>query len=321
MGSQGGNIHPSGGSPEGLFHRPVLVHEVVSHLEVRQGGVYVDATVGQGGHAAAILRAAMPGGRLLGIDLDSDAREHSLRRLSPYAGSVAIVGGSYTRMLELAEPEGFERADGVLMDLGISSAQIEGSGRGFSFLRDEPLDMRFDRQADLTAAEIVNTYPLDHLAKLLSRYGEEPRARAIARAIVANRPLDSTAELASLVAGVKGRRGGRIHPATRTFQALRLAVNSELEAVAEGLRQAVALLKPGGRVAVIAYHSLEDRIVKSTFARESRACVCPPGAPVCTCDHVPSLRVITRKVVTPSWQEVTENPRSRSARLRVAERL
>ncbi len=267
----------------------------------------------------------MPGGRLLGIDLDPDAREYALRRLQPYAGAAAIVAGSYTQMLELAAARGLDGPDGILMDLGLSSAQLEGSGRGFSFLRDEPLDMRFDPESGPTAAEIVNTYSYEDLAQLLYEYGEEPRARAIARAIVASRPLGGTAELAALVSGVRararGRRGGRIHPATRVFQALRLAVNSELEGIAEGLRQAVGLVRPGGRIAVIAYHSLEDRIVKNTFLRESRACVCPPGAPVCSCEHVPSLRVVTRKVVTPSWQEVTENPRSRSARLRVAQRL
>ena len=275
----------------------------------------------------------MPGGRLLGIDLDPDAREYALRRLQPHAGAAAVVAGSYTQMLELAASRGFEGPDGILMDLGLSSAQLEGSGRGFSFLRDEPLDMRFDPESGPTAAEIVNTYSYEDLAELLYKYGEEPRARAIARAIVASRPLGGTAELAALVSGVRarsragvrsgvrGKRGGRIHPATRVFQALRLAVNSELEAIAEGLRQAVALVRPGGRIAVIAYHSLEDRIVKNTFLRESRACVCPPGAPVCACEHVPSLKVVTRKVVTPSEQEVAENPRSRSARLRVAQRL
>ncbi len=271
----------------------------------------------------------MPGGRLLGIDLDPDAREYALRRLQSYAGAVAVVAGSYTQMLELAASRGFDGPDGILMDLGLSSAQLEGSGRGFSFLRDEPLDMRFDPESGPTAAEIVNTYSYEDLAQVLYKYGEEPRARAVARAIVASRPLGSAAELAALVSGVRaragarvrGKRGGRIHPATRVFQALRLAVNSELEAIAEGLRQAVALVRPGGRIAVIAYHSLEDRIVKNTFLRESRACVCPPGAPVCACEHVPSLRVVTRKVVSPSWQEVTENPRSRSARLRVAQRL
>ena len=285
----------------------------------------MDATVGQGGHASAILQAAMPGGRLLGIDLDPDAREYALGRLQPYAGAAHLVAGSYTQMLELAASRGFESPDGILLDLGLSSAQLEASGRGFSFLRDEPLDMRFDPESGPTAAAIVNTYSYEDLAEVLYKYGEEPRSRAIARAIVASRPLGTTGELAALVsgvrAGVKRRRGGRIHPATRVFQALRLAVNSELESIAEGLRQAIALVRPGGRIAVIAYHSLEDRIVKSTFVRESRACVCPPGAPVCTCEHVPSLRVVTKRVVTPSWQEVTENPRSRSARLRVAQRL
>ena len=321
MPSSEGNIRPGERSPEGFVHQPALLHEVVRYLEVRQGGVYVDATVGGGGHASAIIQAAMPGGRLLGIDLDPDAREHALRRLQPFSGSVVLVAGSYARVQELAGSVGFESPDGILIDLGLSSAQLEDSGRGFSFQRDEPLDMRFDPAAPLTAADVVNTYSYDDLARILFAYGEEPRARAIARAIVEHRPLNSTAELVRVVAGVRGRRGGRINPATRTFQALRVAVNSELDNVAEGLTQAIATVRPGGRVAVIAYHSLEDRIVKRTFVRESKACVCPPGPPVCTCEHVPSLRVITRKVVTPSRQEVLENPRSRSARLRVAEKL
>ena len=316
-----GHPRPGGRTPEGHAHQPVLLSEVVRYLEVRQGGVYVDCTVGTGGHASAILRAAMPGGRLLGIDLDPLAQEQALRRLQPFQGSFVPAAGSYADMVELAASAEFEAPDGVLMDLGMSSTQLESSGRGFSLRRDEPLDMRFDPEGLVTAADIVNTYSQDDLAGVLSRYGEEPRARTIARAIVERRPLSSTLQLARLVEEVRGRRGGRIHPATRTFQALRIAVNSELDNLTEGLRRAIELVKPGGRIAVIAYHSLEDRIVKGTFARESRACICPPQAPICTCGHVPSLRVITKKVVKPSRPEVLENPRSRSARLRVAERL
>jgi 16S rRNA (cytosine1402-N4)-methyltransferase len=299
----------------------VLLHEVVQYLAVRRGGVYVDCTLGEGGHALAILRAAMPGGKLLGIDLDPIAREHALRRLAPYEGAFVLAGGNYSRIRELAVSLGYGAPDGILMDLGLSSLQLEASGRGFSFRRDEPLDMRFDPEAPLTAAQIVNTFSSEELAGLLFRYGEEPRARTIARAIVERRPLRTTADLAGLVVEVKGRTGGRIHPATRTFQALRIAVNSELENLRAGLQQAMGLLKPGGRIVVIAYHSLEDRIVKEAFALESRACICPPEVPVCTCGHVPSLRLITRRVVTPSAREVMENPRSRSARLRAAERL
>ena len=312
---------PEGLTPEGFSHQPVLLHETVRYLEVRPGGVYMDWTVGEGGHALAILRAAMPGGRLLGIDLDPQGLERARDRLRFYAGAFTLAKANYARVEELACTLGFSEPDGVLLDLGFSSLQLDRPGRGFSWQRDEPLDMRYDPEAVLTAADVVNSYPVGELTRVISQYGEEPRARSIARVITQRRPIRTTLELADLVARVRGGRRGRIHPATRTFQALRIAVNSELDNLRAGLQQAIKLLKPGGKLAVISYHSLEDRVVKQALAREARGCVCPPRVPVCTCGHTPSLRVITRRVVTPSPAEVRENPRSRSARMRIAERL
>ena len=309
------------GSVEGFIHQPVMVSETLTYLAVAPGGVFVDCTVGEGGHSLAILQAAMPGGQLLGIDLDPQALSTACLRLQQYGDSFTLTNGNYARLGELASTPGFPHPDGILLDLGLSSLQLETAGRGFSIQRDEPLDMRFDPAARLSATEIVNGYPLHELAGVLARFGEEPRARSIARRIAGRRPLRSTLELADLVAEVYGGRRGKTHPATRTFQALRIAVNGELDNLKAGLEQAISILKQGGRLVVISYHSLEDRIVKETIAREARGCVCPPRVPVCTCGHTASLKVITKKVVTPSLDEVRRNPRSRSARMRVAERL
>ena len=306
---------------DGFAHKPVLLHEAVRYLAVRPGGVYVDCTVGEGGHALAILQASMPGGQLLGIDLDPFSLEHALQRLQPYEGSFSLTRANYAQLEEPASSLGFPRTDGVLLDLGMSSLQLEGPGRGFSFQRDEPLDMRFDPDATEDAGHIVNFYDLEELTRVIASYGEEPRARAIARAITQHRPLRSTLDLANLVARVVGGRRGRIHPATRTFQALRIAVNSELDNLRTALQQAISLLQPGGRLVVISYHSLEDRIVKETTAREAKTCICPPRAPICTCGHMASLKIITRKLVKPSAEEIRKNPRSRTARMRAAERL
>ena len=305
----------------GFLHQSVLVQEAVGHLAVRPGGVYVDATVGEGGHALAILQASAPDSRLLGIDLDPTVVDHARQRLQHHQSSYAITQGSYTQMEELAGSLGFHQPDGILLDLGMSSFQLGTPGRGFSLLTEEPLDMRFDPEGELTADHVVNTYSLDQLAKILSQLGEEPRARSIARAIVEHRPVVTTLELANLVTRAYGGRRGRTHPATRTFQALRIQVNSELDNVQVGLHAAINLLKPGGRLVVISYHSLEDRIVKGTLTQESRDCICPPNIPVCSCEHIASLKVLTRKIVTPTPEEIRQNPRSRSARLRAAERL
>ncbi len=302
-------------------HIPVLFHEVLDGLRVGPGGQYVDATVGGGGHAAGILAASSPDGRLLGLDRDPAAIEVARTRLASYAGRVVFAHSSFSRLAEVMQVYHFLPADGILFDLGLSSLQLADPGRGFAFATDGPLDMRFDPEGGgVTAAVLVNTLSIEELTALLYRYGEERRARRIAEAIVAARPLYTTKELTAVVERVVGRRG-RIHPATRTFQALRIAVNEELVALEEALPQAVESLAPGGRLVVIGFHSLEDRLVKRFMRRESRDCLCPPEAPVCICDHRATLRLVTRKPIRPTAGETAANPRSRSARLRVAERL
>lgn len=303
-------------------HIPVLVGSVIEGLSVHPGGDYLDATVGGGGHAVAILRASAPGGRLLGLDRDPEAVQRTTDRLRTFQERARVVQASYIELLTVAEREGFLPLDGVLFDLGFSSWQIDDPVRGFAFSQEGPLDMRFNpRGQEPTAADLVNQLPEQELVELLFRYGEEPRSRQIARAIVSARPLTTTSELADVVSGAVGGRSGPVHPATLTFQALRIAVNRELEALSSALPDAVVALKPGGRLAVISFHSLEDRIVKRFMRRESRDCICPPELPVCQCDHRRTLRVLTHKPVVPTAQELTRNPRSRSAKLRVAEKL
>ncbi len=282
----------------------------------------MDATVGGAGHALAILEASAPTGRLLGLDRDPEAVARARARLAPFGTRVNVVHASYARLEEVVREAGFYPVDGLLFDLGFSSWQIGDPARGFSFRRDGPLDMRFDPTDEdaPTAAQLVNTLTEEELTALLRHYGEEPRARQIARAIVAARPLRTTGQLAQVVAGCVGQRHRHIHPATRTFQALRIAVNRELELLEAALPQAITLLRPGGRLAVITFHSLEDRIVKRFFKQEARGCICPPDAPICTCGRTPTLRIITRKPITPSTAEREANPRSRSAKLRIAER-
>ncbi len=303
-------------------HIPVLVAAVLDGLAVRSGGRYVDATVGGGGHAAEILAASSPHGRLLGLDRDPDAVARARQRLAPYAGRCQIVHTSFERLAAVARSAGYFPADGVLFDLGLSSFQLADEARGFAFGRHGPLDMRFDPTEDgPTAADLLNTLPLSELAALLWRYGEERSARRIAEAIVAARPIYTTGELVAVIEQVAGRKWKRIHPATRTFQALRIAVNDELLMIESALPQALEVLAPGGRLAVISFHSLEDRLVKRFMRRESRDCICPPELPVCQCHHHATLRVITRKPIRPSAEEVRMNPRARSARLRVAVRV
>jgi len=276
--------------------------------------------VGAGGHAQGILAASAPDGHLLGIDADPAAIALSREKLVAYGGRVTLVHGNFAELEAIARREEFCPADGVLLDLGLSSMQLEAAQRGFSFLADGPLDMRFDGSETTTAADLVNGLSVEELAGILYRYGEEPRARAIAAAIVARRPLYTTQELVAVVEQVTGRRG-RIHPATRTFQALRIAVNNELDVLEAVLPQAVRVLAPGGVLAVIAFHSLEDRLVKRFFRQESRDCLCPPEQPVCTCGHRATLKVLTPRPIRPQEGEMQANPRSRSARLRVARRL
>ena len=300
-------------------HTPVMVEEVVGALGVRSGGRYIDCTVGEGGHSAGIRAAADPAPRLLGLDVDEEALSTAKRRLG---GGTTLVRGSYRELRRLAETNGFMPADGVLLDLGLSSLQVESGARGFSFLRPGPLDMRFDRSQELTAHHVVNEYGEEDLANLIYRLGEERKSRRIARAIVRARPIEDTVELAEVVRRGMGRQQRRqTHPATKTFQAIRMETNGELEAIEQGLHGAIEVLRPGGRLAVISYHSLEDRLVKRLLARESSSCICPPEAPACACDHRPRVRLVNRRVIRPSRPEMETNPRSRSAKLRAAQRI
>lgn len=301
-------------------HRPVLYNEIIHALQPHQGGLYVDGTVGAGGHAWGILEASSPDGRLLGLDLDPHALDLARERLAPYGERAVLVQASYTTLLQQLKVLGWSAVDGILLDLGLSSMQLDTPQRGFSFQTDAPLDMRFDPAAPVTAADLVNDLPENELADLLYRYGEERKSRQIAREIVRSRPVGTTRQLAQIVARAVGRKASKIDPATRTFQALRIAVNRELDAVEEVLPKAVQALKPGGRLAVISFHSLEDRIVKQFFRKESQDCICPPRQPVCTCGHKATLAEQNRQPITPSEAEVKENPRSRSAKLRVSER-
>ena len=300
-------------------HEPVMLEECISALQVQRGGRYIDCTVGGGGHAAAILEESSPGGRLIGIDADPHAIRVARGKLKPYGKDAILVNENFKYLENICTRHGFSPVNGVLFDLGMSSLQLEEAGRGFSFRQDSPLDMRFGDRQDLTAADIVNTYPEVELARLLYRYGEEQRNRQIARCIVERRPLGTTQELARVVEQAVGGKRGRIHPATKTFQALRIAVNHELENLELALEQAVNLLGNGGRIVVISFHSLEDRLVKGFFRREAQWCICPPGMPACICGHTPRLKVLSKKVFRPSPVEVQTNPRSRSARMRVAE--
>jgi len=304
---------------ETLTHAPVLAEEVVLYLAVRPGGRYADCTVGGGGHAAAIMGAASPGGLLLGIDADPAALKIAAHALAPFGNGVKLVESNFRHLSRVCEEHNFIPVHGVLLDLGLSSMQLADESRGFSFQMEAPLDMRFSPVQTLTAAEIVNEYDEAQLADLIWRFGEETASRRIARAIVRSRPLMTTTELAALVSrAAGGQHGRRIHPATRTFQALRIAVNDELGALTEALEQAVEVLGEGGRLVAISFHSLEDRIVKQFIARESRDCICPPETPQCICGHKARLKTVTKKAVSPSPGEIAANPRSRSARLRAA---
>ncbi|GAB4535506.1 MAG: 16S rRNA (cytosine(1402)-N(4))-methyltransferase RsmH [Anaerolineae bacterium] len=303
-------------------HIPVMLDEVLKQLDPQPGQRFVDATVGAGGHSEAILKATAPDGRVLALDADPAALDIARQRLAPYHHRIQFVNASFDQVARIARHHNFTPIHGILFDLGLSSMQLGAVERGFSFQSEGPLDMRYDPSGPTTAADLVNNLSQTELANLLYRLGEERRSRAIARAIVAARPLHTTRELADTVLRAVGRQGKtRIHPATQTFQALRIAVNDELEVLSRALPAATALLAPGGRLAVISFHSLEDRIVKNFFAQESRDCICPADQPVCTCNHRATLRIITRKPITANSHEVSLNPRARSAKLRVAERL
>jgi 16S rRNA (cytosine1402-N4)-methyltransferase len=304
-------------------HVPVLLEEILEFLRCLPSGTFVDCTVGLGGHARAILERIRPSGGLIAIDADTEALREARRNLAAWKEKVTCVQASYRRLSETLQRLGVRDVAGILLDLGMSSAQVESPSRGFSFSRRGPLDMRYDRRQPLTAADIVNRYPEKNLVKILREFGEEKAAKRIAAAIVRRReesPLSTTDELAELVASVARPRRGGIHPATKAFQALRVAVNDELGALSEALPQAIEVLRPGGRLIVLSYHSLEDRIVKQTFRGFEKGCVCPPSFPVCRCGRVSEVEVLTRKPMRPSEEEIRRNPRSRSARMRVCER-
>jgi 16S rRNA (cytosine1402-N4)-methyltransferase len=296
--------------------------EALAGLVVRPGGRYVDATAGLGGHTERIAEASAPDGRVLAIDRDPGALELARERLARFGERVILARGDFATIAEICAAHGFAPVDGVLIDAGVSSYQLESAGRGFSFQLDEPLDMRMDPDGPLTAADVVNDYDEERLAAVIYRYGEEPRSRRVARAIVERRPLASTAQLRDAVEAALGRGRGRIHPATQTFQAIRIEVNDEIEQLKAALGSAESVLRrPGGRLVVISFHSLEDREAKNYISTQSRDCICPPRQPVCTCGHVASLRPSPRRVLRPSEDEVRRNPRARSARMRVAEAL
>jgi 16S rRNA (cytosine1402-N4)-methyltransferase len=310
------------------LHVPVLADEVVAMLAATSGQLHVDATVGGGGHSERILTATAPDGRLLGLDADEAAIANVRERLGPRFGArLQLRQANFRELASVAPAEGFGAVDGCLFDLGLSSDQLANAERGFGFRTGGALDMRFDAGRGVPAAELLATLDAVELTALLRRYGEEPFAGRIARAIVESRrvaPIETAAELAALVERVApsrapGRR--RVHPATRVFQALRIAVNEELDALEAGLAAAVELLRPGGRLVVLSYHSLEDRIVKRFFQAERRGCTCPPEVPVCVCGRSPRLRLVTPKGIVPAPAEIAANPRARSARLRAAERL
>ena len=303
------------------IHIPVLLDEAIEGMRARPGGYFVDCTVGLGGHAAAILERIMPSGRLLGIDADPEAIHVSQDGLSNYGEAVTLANDNFVNLEAICKRYHFHPVDGVLFDLGVSSLQLDTAERGFSFHLDAHLNMRFDPRQGLTASDIVNTFSEQELARLIEKYGEERHSRRIARHIVQNRPVATTLELARLVEQALRSKRARIHPATRTFMALRIAANSELQNLEPALKQAIDLLRPEGRLAVISYHSLEDRIVKQFMRRAASNCLCPPRTVMCRCGHVPTLKVISRKVIKPTSLEIESNPRSRSAKLRIAERL
>lgn len=311
----------------GTPHQSVLLTESLALLAPAPGATLVDATLGPGGHAEALLDATGPDGRILGIDRDPAAVAFAKRRLARFGDRFVGVTGDHRDVEAIGREAGFPVVDGVLGDLGISSLQLDDPARGFSFQHDAPLDMRMDPTSEApTAADLVASMDEDELARILTEWGEERAARRIARAIVrerAMRPIETTAALSSLVSRVVAASTGRfrIHPATRTFQALRIAVNREIEGIPAFLRGALALLRPGGRLAVISFHSLEDRAVKITFRKFAHPCVCPPDLPVCVCGRTAEVRPLTPRPIVPSEHEVRRNPRARSARLRGVEKI
>ncbi|MBG9565052.1 16S rRNA (cytosine(1402)-N(4))-methyltransferase RsmH [Brevibacillus agri] len=309
-----------------FHHVTVLRDEAVDGLNIRPGGIYVDCTLGGAGHSSLIASRLTEGGRLIAIDQDDWAHDNARERLAPYMDKVTLVKSNFRHLKEIVKDLGLTGVDGVLFDLGVSSPQLDEGERGFSYNADAPLDMRMDQQAPLSAYDIVNEWDEEEIAKIIWLYGEEKFSRRIARQIVQQRkkqPIRTTGELVELIKeGIPAaarRTGG--HPAKRTFQAIRIAVNDELDAFKEAVADAIDILNPGGRVSVITFHSLEDRICKQVYQDYSKGCTCPPSFPICTCGNEAIVKVITRKPILPSEEELAANPRARSAKLRVAEKV
>ncbi len=306
-------------------HSPVMPNECIEGLNIRSGGIIVDGTAGGGGHSSLIAKS-LNGGRLIAIDRDETAIRAAGKRLASYSDRVTLVRNNFSNIAEVCASLDIERIDGVLLDLGVSSYQLDTPERGFSYMADAPLDMRMDTDAPVTAYDIVNGYSESELRRILFEYGEERFAPKIAARIVRERekaPIKTTGELVSIIKASmpEAAKAGGHHPAKRSFQAIRIEVNGELDAIAPAIRSAVDLLNPGGRIAIITFHSLEDRIVKQTFADLASGCVCPRDLPVCVCGRKPRIKLVNKKPILPSDAELNENPRSRSAKLRVAEKL
>ena len=311
---------------EMYLHRPVLLHECIEALAIRPDGIYLDGTLGRGGHSEEIAKRLSDKGRLLCIDRDRQALEEAGRRLAPWADRITFLHGNFADLDALMDRAGVAAADGMLFDLGVSSPQLDDPERGFSYMHDAPLDMRMDRDDALTAWTVVNQWPREELRRVLSQYGEERYAGPIAAAIDKARrkaPIETTGQLVEVIKGALPAAALREkqHPAKRSFQGIRIAVNDELASVSRMLQAAIPRLNPGGRLAVISFHSLEDRIVKSELAAAAKGCTCPPEFPVCVCGKTPQVKLVTRKPILPGEDELEENPRARSAKLRVAEKV
>ena len=306
-------------------HRSVLLNECMEDLDIKPDGIYVDGTAGGGGHSSEIAKR-LQGGTLIAIDQDEAAIAAASARLEPYKQNVRVVRSNFYEVKGVCKSLGIGAIDGLLLDLGVSSYQLDTPERGFSYMADAPLDMRMDKRGALTAYDVVNGYPEEKIKKILYEYGEERFSAAIAAAIIRERqkkPIETTLELSNIIKYAIppfAREGGH-HPSKRSFQAIRIEVNGELDVIEPAIRDAASLLRRGGRIAVITFHSLEDRIVKQTFASLAQGCTCPKNFPVCVCNNKPTLKIITRKPILPSTEELEENPRSRSAKLRVAEKL
>ena len=304
-----------------MQHKPVLYQEIIHALQPRNGGRYVDGTLGAGGHARGILEACTPDGLLLGLDVDPQALALARETLAPYEGRIHLVQASHITLSQQLAALKWDSIDGIVLDLGASSMQFDNAERGFSFMQDGPLDMRFGINAMMSAEEIVNTFDERELADIIFRYGEDRDSRKIAKAIVMNRPLRTTRELVAVIEKASPRHGDRVHPATQTFQALRIAVNDELAAVEKTLPQAVASLNTGGRCAIISFHSLEDRIVKEYFREQSKDLINPPYERIYEVERKAVVKLVNKKPILPTEEETRENPRARSAKLRVVEKL